>query len=322
MSAASLIGFGVAFLLVCAATSALLAAVLHVSRDALARRGAAVERRAAELVAILPVVLGVAVVAILVTQSVFGFDHCDSHGDHAHLCLQHGAVWLGHASAIAALAVGVTVVLGRAAVLVTGLVRGYAHVARMRRIADRSISGARIVPSDRVFCFVAGIRRPTIFVSTGARNALDDDEWHGMLAHEASHVRHRDLASRLLLDCALLFAAPLVAIYIREHWHDATERLRDADAADAVGAPEPVASALVRMSRAAITARVGAIAAFTANGDRALATRVHALLEDAPRGDSYAARLRRRVLLASTLVVAILVVFAEPLHHALETLLG
>lgn len=322
MSAASLIGFGVAFFLVCATTSALLVTVFHVSRELLARRGAAVERRAAELVAILPIVLGIAVVAILATQSMIGFDHCDVHGHHAHLCLHHGTVWLDHASAIAALAVSVTVVLARTAVLVTGLVRGYAHVARMRRIAERSISGARVVPSNQVFCFVAGIWRPTIFVSTGARDALDDDEWHAMLAHEASHVRHRDLASRLLLDCAMLFAAPLVGIYIRDRWDDATERLRDADAAETLGAPEPVASALVRMSRAAITARVRAVATFTANADRTLATRVHALLDEAPRGDSYAASLRRRVLAASTLVVATLILFAEPLHHALETLLG
>jgi len=316
MNAASLIGFGVVFLLVCGTTSGVLALLV----PKLGRRGPAVERRIAELAAGVPVVLASAVVAILAIESLVGVDHCDAHGHHAHLCLQHGMVWAERPWAIAVVAAGIAVVAVRAIVLLAGNLRAHRMVSKLRATLP---GGARVqlVPSERVFCFVAGLWQPTIYVSTAARDALAPDEWAAMLAHEHSHVAHRDLVHRLGLELLLLFSAPLAGIVIRERWDAATERLRDADAAEHAS-PEAVASALVRMARTQALPRVGAVAAFTATGARLLATRVESVLEGAPRGEARARRIARIALASSVTVVTLAIVFAEPLHHALETLLG
>lgn len=317
MNATSLIGFGVVFLLVCATTSGVLA--LLVAK--LARRGPSAERRIAHLAALLPIVLAGAVVAILAIQSVVGVDHCDTHGHHAHLCLQHGLAWAERPWAIAVVAAGLAIIGARGVVLFASSVRGRRLVARLRaRLPD----GARVqlVPSTRVFCFVAGLRRPTIYVSTAAREALAPDEWDAMLAHETSHVAHRDLWHRLVLEVLLLVSAPLAGIVIRERWDAATERLRDADAAEHTSS-EAVASALVRMARAQALPRLGATgAAFTPTGAQLLATRVESLLDGASRGEANARQLARVVIASTGAVIALALVFAEPLHHALETLLG
>lgn len=322
MSGASLIGFGVVFLLVCGASSAAITAMMFAARRALARRGAAVERRAAELAAAIPVALAAAVVAVLAFESATAIDHCATHGHHAHLCLRHGGAWAEHAWAIAALACGAGVVLARGVALAVVLGRGRAAVARLRPLGGGAPGCVRLVESARPFCFVAGLRRPAIFASTGARAALDRDEWRAMIAHETSHVVHRDLLHRLRLELLLLLAAPLAGPAIRACWSAATERLRDADAADELGDPEPVASALVRMARRAAALRLGAVAAFTPGGARLLASRVEALLGGAPRGERHARRIGRVALVASLAAIAAALVFAGPLHHALETLLG
>jgi hypothetical protein len=320
MNPASLIGFGVVFLLVCGTTSALLSLLV----PALARRGPAVERRTAELAAALPVLLATSVVAILAIESIVGVDHCDTHGHHAHLCLQHGMVWAERPWAVALLAAGAAVVTARAIALLVGTVRGHRLVSNLRATLRATLRGdprVQIVESDRVFCFVAGRRLPTIFASTAARAALAPDEWDAMLAHERSHVTHRDLLHRLGVELLVVFAAPLSGRVIRERWDAATERLRDADAA-AHASPDAVASALVRMARTQALPRLGAFAAFTPTGDQLLAARVASLLDDAPRGEADARRVGRIALASSGALLTVALVFADPLHHALETLLG
>lgn len=315
MTAASFIGFGIVFLLVCWTTSAVLA--LAVSR--LALRGAAVERRAAGLAALVPVALGSAVTAILVIESYVGVDHCPTHGHHAHLCLQHGMAWTDRPWAIVSLLGAGAVIATRGMLMLGSLVRGAWMVRRLQAIAGTG--DVRVVDSDRVFCFVAGIAHPTIFVSTAARAALAEDEWTAMLAHERSHITHRDLVHRVGVEVLLLLAAPIATTVIRERLDAATERLRDADAADVTG-PESVAGALVSMARRTLLPAPRAVAAFTPAGDQLLAARVHSLLDGTPRGEHDAHRLARVAVASTALIFGAAAVFAEPLHHALETLLG
>lgn len=315
MTATSLIGFGVVFLLVAWTTSGLLALLVA----PLAARGPAVQRRIAYLAAALPVVIAGAIVAILAIQSLVGLDHCDTHGDHAHLCLQHGMGWAERPWAVAAIAAGLAIIATRTVVVIASSLRGRALVARLRATLP-SAEAIQIVPNDRVFCFVAGLRRPTIYASSAARELLARDEWEAMLAHETSHIRHRDLWHRLVLEGLLVFAAPGAGIAIREHFDHATERLRDADAAE-VTSSESVATALVQMARAQTAARLANVASFTPTGARILATRVEALLDGARRGEN-ASRIGRIALGATFVVVAVVTAFAEPVHHALETLLG
>jgi hypothetical protein len=320
MNAASLIGFGVVFLLGSGLASALLTALIRIA----APRGPAVERRAASLAAALPVLLAAAVVAILVGESLLGDDHCRTHGHHAHLCLAHGAAWAERAWAVALVAAAVAIVIARGAALGLSLLRGARLMSRLTRSmrAPAGDSGdPLLVPSERPFCFVVGLRRPRIFASTAARRALAEDEWQAMLAHERGHIEHGDLRRRLGLELLLLFAAPFAGAIVRRHWDAATERLRDAGAA-AQASPESVASALVCMARAALRLRASQLISFTPHADRGLAQRITALLDRSPLGEREARRVARLALLSTGALALLAILLAGPLHHALETLLG
>jgi beta-lactamase regulating signal transducer with metallopeptidase domain len=310
----SMLGFAVVFVLVCGAVSVACAATL--SRFA---RHAAVERRAAWIAAAVPVVVGAGVVVILVGESLVGDDHCVQHDHHAHLCVAHGAAWLSRPWAVGIIAASAMLVTVRACVLVGGLVRARVIASRLRRVGAKT-GRIVLVESERVFCFVAGIARPAIYVSTGAREQLSTDEWNAMLAHEESHIENRDLAARVLLEVLLVFAAPLVGIAIRARWESATERLRDADAGAKFGV-DAVANALVRMASSLVRSP-RAVAAFTPSAGASLTRRVESLLDETPAGDGEAKQLGRRVQVLVAVSLVVVLVFAGPIHHALETLLG
>jgi Zn-dependent protease with chaperone function len=320
VSAASLIGFGLVFLLVSWLSSSLLTAMIRT----VAPRGPAVERRAAFLAAALPVLLGAAVVTILIGESLLGADHCSTHDHHAHLCLVHGIAWADRGWAVALVAASAAAVLARGAALAHSMLRGARLMRRLRWTTRNQLGepdAMHVVPSERPFCFVAGLRRPRIFVSTAARRVLAEDEWQAMLAHERDHIEHGDLRHRLVLELLLLFAVPGASAIVREHWESATERLRDAGAA-AHATPEAVASALVRMAKAALRLKAGQLASFTPPADSDLARRITSLLERSPLGEDDARRVAGIALVSAGALALLAVVLAEPLHHALETLLG
>lgn len=320
MNAASLLGFAVVLLLVCWLASALLALAL----GSLGRRGPAVARRTAVLAAALPVVFAATVAAILAVDSLIGVDHCHGHGEHAHLCLQHGAGWADRSWAIALVAVGGLVACWRGGALALALLRGRRLLRQLTRPwpSRPEVSGELLlVPSERPFCFVAGLRRPRIFVSTAARGLLAEDEWQAMLAHERGHIASRDLQHRLLLELLLLLAAPLAAARVRRAWDSATERLRDLDAAERES-PEAVVSALVRMAKASLRVPARSLASFVQTAPSDLSVRVTSLLDRAPRGDRAAQQIARGLLLGLAALTALVIALAEPLHHVFETLLG
>ncbi|MBK7076976.1 MAG: M48 family metalloprotease [Myxococcales bacterium] len=311
------VGFGVVFLLVVVAASALGCAVVAVGGRALAARGPVAERRAAALAAVVPPIAGVLVVAALALHSATTIDHCEAHDHHAHLCVAHGGAWLARPWAVAVAAAATVVTIGRAALLLATLVGARARVRTLAAVAE-VVDDVRVVDSPRRFCFVAGVRRPAIYASTAALRALADDERAAMLAHERAHVRARDLLWRRALEVATLVAAPLAPGFLARRWDDATERLRDRDAARATD-PAAVAHALIAMCRGE--------AAWAASMNyappvHALTRRVEAVLatpDDEPRG------ARRLAIVAAALgaaVIVALVAFVDPIHHALETLLG
>ena len=313
----SAVGFGVVFLLVVIAASAIGCGLLALGARALAARGPAAERRAAMLAAIVPPIAGALVVAALALHSATTIDHCEAHDHHAHLCVAHGGAWLARPWAVAVAAAAAVVMIGRAALLAVTLVGARARV-RTLAAAAAVVDDVRVVESPRRFCFVTGVRRPTIYASTAALRALTDDQRAAMLAHERAHVAAHDLLWRRALEVATLIAAPLAPGFLARRWDDATERLRDRDAARATD-PAAVAHALIAMCRGE--------AAWAASMNyappvHALTRRVEAVLatpEVEPRAG------RGLVIGASALgvsVAAALVAFADPIHHALETLLG
>jgi Zn-dependent protease with chaperone function len=319
VSLGALAGFALVFVVTTWTASILAAFALGRTRSRLARSGPMAERRAAEATAIVPVVLGVIVVAALMLQSVVGVDHCETHGHHAHLCLVHGALWIERAWVVVVLAIAGVTIVARGVMVVASLVRGARSIRELHGLS-RDVGEVRLVESERAFCFVADHEGPTIYVSSRVWSTLPASEREALIAHETAHVRHGDLRMRSVLEAFLAFAAPLVGGAIRATWMHASERMCDSRAA-AQTEPATVASALVAMCRLHATRPAPTAFGVTPTAEE-LEGRVHAVLANGPIGERAATRVARSVIAACGALAIFIAMAAEPLHHAFETLLG
>ncbi len=321
----SLVAFGLVFLSVSLGLSVLLNAALLFSRGALRRTGAWVERQASTAALVLPPILALAVVAALAVKSALaladGSDHCLAHGHHLHLCVRHGAEWALQPWALASVAAAATFVVVR------GALSAWAH-ALAQRAAGRLRSlgvplGERhchLVPSSERFAFTAGVFSPAVIFSSAAWEVLAPAEREAIVAHELAHLAHGDLWRRALLGFAAALGAPVLVGRALGMWELSAERICDRAAAQRVGRPSTVASAMLALVRSGPPPLAPAGAVFAAA--RHVPQRIESLLREEPDGHG---RSRRLVLLLSLSAGALCVacaVFAEPLHHALETLLG
>lgn len=317
----SLIGF---FLVVVAATWSLslgATAALWLLDRRLRAAGPAAEKRAASMAMIAPVVGGGLVTAAIAGYSILGPDHCGAHGHHLHLCLYHGGEWAGELWAVVACAAIAALFVARAGRLASTLYDGRRRVRIIDRSSRRqSHRGAPVfvAPSQKDFCFAAGLSRPRIYVSSSLWRRLDADQLDAIVAHEIAHVDNRDLWRSTVLSVAAIFGAPLSTSRSRRAWDRATERLCDRVAADCVGDGVIVAEALVSCAR---SPRLATAMSFSPTAD-ALEERVVAVLSEQPAGHDVAVRIARfgGCLLAAALVAATLL--ADPMHHALETVFG
>jgi Zn-dependent protease with chaperone function len=218
--------------------------------------------------------------------------------------------------------------------LAARLARRVAAAVRTRRaltlIAARSRTVAcpaggtdvLLAPARERFCFAARAGgRGRIFVSTAAWEALEPAARDAMLAHERAHIRQGDLRTAVLLDLASLLCAPIAGAALVARWRDACERSCDREAARAAG-PIAVAEALLAVARGRLAPLPAFGVASFHSPDGALAARVEALLRGGPDGRRAAGRLRAAALAAALAVGAASALLADPLHHALETLLG
>jgi Zn-dependent protease with chaperone function len=311
--AGGLVGFGVLAVLLLTSLSLTASTVVAVARQRLRRAGPAAERSAAAWALIAPVALTFVLIAALAIRGSGEVDHCIGHDHHAHFCLVHGAEWLTRPWAIAIVgAAGLTIAL-RLAAVAWRRIRARVAVAQLRRVAEGG-DRVQIVPSPRVFCFVAGQLRPEVFVSSGAWSVLSMDEREAVLAHERAHAAHGDLWLGIVIDVAAAFAAPLVGSWLHMQWSDAAERTCDLRAAERTDR-ETVARALIRLCRAGQLQHVPS--GFTPRAD-ALERRVRGVLESGPVGSS-----SHPILWCMAAGVAVTTaMLATHLHHALETLLG
>lgn len=314
MQPASLIGFAAVYVVV--AWSLSLAGLLAYRglRARLARRGPAIERGALELATHLPVAFALVVVGALCMEAVFGVDHCEIHHHEAHLCFLHGAPWR-HASwavGLVALAAGLTV--ARLAALARDVVRRRRVLAQLRTLS-RDLDGVRRVDTDRPVCFAAA---GETYISSGVWNALDADERTAVLAHEATHLRNRDVARRLALEVIGALGAPIR--WTRWPWAAATERLCDAHAAAVVGDATIVAAALVKVYR--LGGSADAVAMPFPPHPGTLAERVHAILAEPILDDRAVRRMAYAVALIGGIVGIAVAASADRVHDVLEALLS
>jgi Zn-dependent protease with chaperone function len=133
---------------------------------------------------------------------------------------------------------------------------------------------ARVIDHAGIDCFVAGLVRPTVFVSQGALEAFDPLELRAALAHEAAHIKGGDgpLIALLGLFCDLVplpWPGPLAA------FREACENRADRLAAESAGAVH-LASALV--AAASGERRLRPAHAFGLGGPEVLRLRLQRLL--------------------------------------------
>lgn len=328
-----LIGFAVAFLTIAWALSFVAGAVFFAARPWLRRQGPAAERGGAGLALIGPPVLSAGLVAVLIGHSALGpmlgvIDHCPAHDHHLHLCLFHGASWtvVGWAVALVASLTVWTAVLVSHRALRLALAR--------RRLARIAASSARLTgehrdvllsPATTAFCFVAGLRRPRIFVSTAAWQRLGEDERRAMVEHERAHAAQGDLWRRTLLGLVAISNPSPLAIRLLAVWDSATERLCDHRAATVVGDPSPLARALVALARSEPPAPVpvhGGLASFAPQRASEVIERVEAVLAEGPDGAGAARNLGRVALIGLAAALIVAAFLSGPIHHGIESLLG
>ena len=157
---------------------------------------------------------------------------------------------------------------------------------RLARLASELGVAALEIPAEASLCFVAGLRRPRVLVSSGAVARLSDADLRAALLHERAHLRRSDglmaAAVSLAAECGIRPPARALRLY-----RLAREAVADAEAARVVGG-EAFAELLVRFARS--SARVPAAVQLAEREH--LALRVSLLLDktrDAPLEDERAA---------------------------------
>lgn len=232
----------------------------------------------------------------------------------------------------------VPVVLGCAGVglVLFGLRKTVAAVMRTARVVRAWRSGAHaiswgesvpvLVMDEGVLppCAIAGIARPTVFVSKAAAAVLSGPEMESVVRHEVVHGRRRDNLKKLFfLACAF----PRMEA-IEEAWAEATEAAADDAAVSSAGEALDLAAALVKISRLMATrpAAVSPVAELTMallHPGQALPGRVQRLLGWS-RPEPPSAHMRQATYVSALLGVCACALFYGPMlagvHAATEWL--
>jgi hypothetical protein len=305
-----------AALLFAAALSLAGAALWPLLRRRLPARHPASAARWLWLAAAAPGLLPPLAIALCLLPSLLGADHCLGHGGHAHLCLRHPAATLGAAaSAGVALAAGaVGFALLRGGVRLAHAQRGLAGLAA--GVAGPLAAGVERLASEAPVSCTLGALRPRIVVSDGLVRALLPASLTVVIEHERAHARRRDTLRALVARALSWPHLPGVRRALLAELALASERACDEAAAARTGDRLLVAETLLAVERLARGwPRAGALAA--SFGESAVPRRIESLLaEPRPRPPA------GRVWLYTGAGVATTIPLIEPLHHAVEHLLG
>jgi Zn-dependent protease with chaperone function len=119
-----------------------------------------------------------------------------------------------------------------------------APVARSLTVAGHAVA---VLADPRPLAFCAGLRRPRVYVTTGALARLEPDELRAIAEHEAHHVRRRD-PLRLLVAQTLADAFAIRALRdLPDRQHTTADLAADAAAVAAAGTARPLAAAMLRL---------------------------------------------------------------------------
>jgi len=314
----ALAGLSFALLLACLASG--------VARFVIALTGSwSPERRhrALFLLGIAPVVFAVFGVLAVLAPSLLAltwpeYDHCLSHGDHhLHICLVHLPRHLGNGTSWLVLALGVGWLLGKSTLALSELYRAWKSVSRLRVNGERVPAiGASVLPTAAPLCVLAGIFRPTLFLSQGLLAGIAPEQITVVLHHERAHAARRDILIRLLARVGTVFMWPSARARLLGALDLAAEQSCDEVAAASVGDRLQVAEAILRVERLLQTTSFRLAPLAVEIGGSSVPERVAALLE-APRHSGNAIPLGVGFILMLTGVLGA----SAPLHHLTESLL-
>lgn len=299
------------------------AALVRLGEDALRRVPPARRADALLLGGALPTLLAAATLLGALFPSLLDLlgvtpDHCGEHGHHAHLCLVHPAA---NGAELAWLGLGVLGVLGvRATSRIARAVRAARVLAALERLGrDDAPVGypLRLVPGAPRLCLAVGVLWRRIVLSGELPALLGAPATRAALAHERAHLARHDPLARSLLAVAALAALPRTLDRLTALHVEATEEACDEEAAVEVGSARSVAEALVRAARLRIAPALDASAGLAG---ASLERRVVRLLSLTTPRRSASLGLGGLLALTSAALLAT-AALAEPLHHALETLL-
>lgn len=235
-------------------------------------------------------------------------DHCLPHDHHPHLCLVHG-FWMPSGplwGSVGALGLVGAILWAR---LVHRVLQSHRMVLGLMRLS-RVQGSLRVLPSPRVMAFTAGLLRPKTVISNSVLEALEAEELRVVIAHEEAHASRHDALWRVILEALLLGMPRSRRALLLEDFSLASEEVCDRRAISSEATPHRVAEVLVRMQRLGCLHPEGAPGATGSH----LVRRVKALLDN-----PYPPRpLWMKAIWLSPL----LLLLADPVHHAAESLLG
>jgi len=246
------------------------------------------------------------------------YDHCLRHDDHhLHLCLVHLPRHLGNATSWFVLVLGVGWPSVRAACALTDLHRACECASQLRMSGSHDPElGANILPTAAPVCFLAGVFRPTLFLSQGLLAEVDPEQLATIVHHERAHAERRDVLMRISARAGTVFMWPAARAHVLVALELAAEQSCDEVAAASVGDRLQVAEAILKVERLLQTASSCLAPLAMAFGGDTVPQRVAALLE-APRRSGNASPLG----VGFVLMLAGVLAASAPLHHWTESLL-
>lgn len=231
-----------------------------------------------------------------------GAEHClVDHTHHHHLCVAHPPHHSGTLIAWLAPVALMTVSLLLLARRVRRVALESRLVGTLLTTSTESDLGAdvRLLDLAAPLAVTVGIRQPTVLLSRGLLEQVDDDTLRVVLAHERAHVRRRDLLAATCDGIMSALYPPRARRALLRAATTSREIACDALAAREVGSRAQVAKALHRLIQIELAHPCG-----VSVGDQ-IPSRVEALL-----------RPRRSVVSWVPLVVLL----GIPLHDLLERL--
>lgn len=268
-----------------------------------------------------------AVILVLVTllpsftyEQGWSIDHCHFHGDsHNHICWFHPAdfqfmsLWGGLATALL-LATGIA-----AFQISTHFWRYYMTARSLLEFSEITPAHYRQLDSDLPSAFTLGLWRPQRIISRTLARQLPKESLEIVLMHENAHILRRDPLQLWLFHGLTHLWPAKTRTQLRMSFVLAVEQQADAYVAHYVADRALIASTLVTVHR--LTAHhmprleTLPVCAFGAN---ALELRVRHLLDDTPGANVP----RRRLLMATSVLICLCIWHANSLHHAVEFLLS